>query len=37
MQALIGPATTILLGGLVVAIMYAIFLPMYDVIAKIKF
>ena len=37
MQALIGPATTVLLGGLVVAIMYAIFLPIYDVIAKIKF
>jgi type IV pilus assembly protein PilC len=36
MQALIGPLTTVLLGGLVVAIMYAIFLPMYDVIAKIK-
>ena len=37
MQALIGPATTVVLGGLVVAIMYAIFLPIYDVIAKIKF
>ena len=37
MQALIGPATTVLLGGLVVAIMYSIFLPIYDVIAKIKF
>lgn len=37
MQALIGPATTLLLGGIIVAIMYAIFLPIYDVIAKIKF
>lgn len=37
MQALVGPATTVLLGGLVVAIMYSIFLPIYDVIAKIKF
>lgn len=37
MQQLLGPATTVVLGGLVVAIMYAIFLPIYDVIAKIKF
>jgi len=37
MQALIGPATTIVLGGLIVAILYTIFLPLYDVIAKIKF
>jgi type IV pilus assembly protein PilC len=37
MQQLLGPATTVVLGGLVIAIMYAIFLPIYDVIAKIKF
>jgi type IV pilus assembly protein PilC len=37
MQALIGPATTIVLGGLIAAIMYTIFLPLYDVISKIKF
>ena len=36
MQQLLGPATTVVLGGLVIAIMYAIFLPIYDVIAKIK-
>lgn len=37
MQQLLGPATTVVLGALVVAIMYAIFLPIYDVIAKIQF
>ena len=37
MQTLLGPATTIVLGGLVIAILYAIFLPLYDVFAKIKF
>ena len=37
MQQLLGPATTIVLGGLVIAILYAIFLPLYDVFAKIKF
>ena len=37
MQALIGPATTIVLGGLIVAILYTIFLPLYDVIGRIKF
>ena len=37
MQSLIGPATTLVLGSLIVGILYAIFLPMYDVIAKIKF
>jgi type IV pilus assembly protein PilC len=31
------PATTIVLGLLIVAILYAIFLPIYDVISKIKF
>jgi type IV pilus assembly protein PilC len=37
MQALLGPATTVVLGGLIVAILYAIFLPIYDVIGKMKF
>jgi type IV pilus assembly protein PilC len=37
MQTLLGPATTIVLGVLIVAILYSIFLPIYDVIAKIKF
>ena len=37
MQSLIGPATTLVLGSLIIGILYAIFLPMYDVIAKIKF
>lgn len=37
MQSLIGPATTLVLGGLIVAILYTIFLPLYDVISKIKF
>ena len=36
MQSLIGPATTIVLGGLIVAILYTIFLPLYDVISKVK-
>jgi type IV pilus assembly protein PilC len=37
MQTLLGPATTIFLGLLIVGILYSIFLPIYDVIAKIKF
>ena len=37
MQQLLGPATTIVLGLLIVAILYSIFLPIYDVISKIKF
>jgi type IV pilus assembly protein PilC len=37
MQSLIGPATTIVLGGLIVGILYTIFLPLYDVISKIKY
>jgi type IV pilus assembly protein PilC len=37
MQTLLGPATTVVLGLLIVAILYSIFLPIYDVIAKIKF
>jgi len=37
MQTLLGPATTVVLGGLIMVILYAIFLPIYDVISKIKF
>ncbi len=37
MQTLLGPATTVVLGFLIIAILYSIFLPIYDVIAKIKF
>jgi type IV pilus assembly protein PilC len=37
MQQLLGPATTVVLGGLIIMILYSIFLPIYDVIAKIKF
>jgi type IV pilus assembly protein PilC len=36
LQQLLGPATTVVLGVLIVAILYSIFLPIYDVIAKIK-
>jgi type IV pilus assembly protein PilC len=36
MQQLLGPATTIVLGGMIIAILYSIFLPIYDVIGKIK-
>jgi type IV pilus assembly protein PilC len=37
MQTLLGPMTTVVLGTLIVAILYSIFLPIYDVISKIKF
>jgi type IV pilus assembly protein PilC len=37
MQTLLGPMTTVVLGVLIVAILYSIFLPIYDVISKIKF
>jgi len=37
MQALLGPMTTVVLGMLIVGILYSIFLPIYDVIGKIKF
>ena len=37
MQTLLGPATTVVLGFLIMAILYSIFLPIYDVISKIKF
>ncbi|HLX23027.1 MAG TPA: type II secretion system F family protein [Usitatibacter sp.] len=37
MQTLLGPVTTVVLGGLIMAILYSVFLPIYDVISKIKF
>ena len=37
MQTLLGPLTTIILGVIIIGILYSIFLPIYDVIAKIKF
>jgi type IV pilus assembly protein PilC len=37
MQQLMGPATTIMLGLLIAAILYSVFLPIYDVISKVKF
>ena len=37
MQTLLGPATTVVLGALIIAILYSVFLPIYDVISKIKF
>ena len=37
MQALLGPATTIILGGLIIGILTTVFLPMYEIIGKIKF
>ena len=37
MQTMLGPLTTVILGGLIIVILYAIFLPIYDVISKIKF
>jgi len=37
LQQTIGPATTVVLGLLIVGILYAIFLPIYDVISKMKF
>jgi type IV pilus assembly protein PilC len=37
MQQLLGPATTVVLGVMIIGILYSIFLPIYDVISKIKF
>ena len=37
LQTLLGPATTMILGIIVAGILYTIFLPIYDVISKIKF
>ncbi len=36
MQSLIGPATTMILGLLIVGVLYTIFLPLYEVIGKVK-
>jgi type IV pilus assembly protein PilC len=35
MQQLLGPATTVVLGVLIGGILYAVFLPIYDVIGNI--
>jgi type IV pilus assembly protein PilC len=35
MQQLLGPATTVFLGILIAGILYAVFLPIYDVIGKV--
>ena len=35
MQTLLGPATTVFLGILIAGILYAVFLPIYDVIGKV--
>ena len=37
MQTRLGPATTVVLGALIIAILYSVFLPIYDVISKIRF
>ena len=37
MQALMGPVTTVILGALIIGILSTVFLPIYDVIGKIKF
>jgi type IV pilus assembly protein PilC len=37
LQTMIGPFTTLIVGGLVALIAILMFLPIYDVIAKIKF
>ena len=37
LQTLLGPVTTIILGGLIIGILYSIFLPLYGVFGKMKF
>ena len=37
LQEMIQPLLTVLLGGVLIGILVTIFLPMYDVISKIKF
>src|SRR4051812_2419107 len=37
MQQLLGPVTTVILGALIIGILTTVFLPIYDVIGKIKF
>jgi type IV pilus assembly protein PilC len=37
MQSLLGPVTTVILGALIIGILTTVFLPIYDVIGKIKF
>jgi len=37
LQTLLGPLTTVVLGGLIIAILYSIFLPLYGIFGKMKF
>jgi type IV pilus assembly protein PilC len=37
LQTLLGPITTIILGGLIIGILYSIFLPLYGIFGKMKF
>jgi type IV pilus assembly protein PilC len=37
LQTLLGPLTTVILGGLIIAILYSIFLPLYGIFGKMKF
>ena len=37
LQEMIQPILTVVLGGVMIGILVTIFLPMYDVISKIKF
>ena len=36
LQAIIGPATTVILGGVIAAILAAVFMPLYEVIGKVR-
>lgn len=36
LQALIGPATTVIVGAIVAAVIYAVFLPLYNVIGRVS-
>jgi type IV pilus assembly protein PilC len=37
LQTLLGPLTTVILGGLIIGILYSIFLPLYGIFGKMKF
>ena len=37
LQTLLGPATTVVLGLLIIGILYSVFLPLYEIFGKIKF
>ena len=36
LQTLLGPLTTVILGGLIIAVLYSIFLPLYNVFGQMK-